>query len=53
MRIWTATDKNFQELGLVELGHRICLRTFDNKENQGEIKDEKEISISLIKKKSH
>ena len=49
--IWTTTDKDLQELGLVELGHRICLRTC-NKEMQGEIKDEKETLISVIKKNS-
>ena len=39
--VWGATEKDLQELGLVELGHRICLRTYCNKERQGEIKDEK------------
>ena len=43
-------DKDLQELGLVELGHRICLRTYCNKEMQGEINDEKETLISVIKK---
>ena len=50
--VWAATDKDLQELGLVELGHRICLRTYCNKEMQGEIKDEKETLISVIKKNS-
>ena len=50
--VWIATDKDLQELGLVELGHRICLRTYCKKEMQGEIKDEKETLISVIKKNS-
>ena len=49
--VWTATDKDLQELGLVELGHRICLRNYCKKEMQGEINDEKETLISVIKKK--
>ena len=48
--VWTATDKDLQELSLVELGHRICLRTYCKKEMQREIKDEKETLISVIKK---
>ena len=39
--VWRATEKGLQELDLVELGHRICLKTYCNKEMQGEIKDEK------------
>ena len=50
--VWAATDKDLQELGLVELGHRKCLRTYCKKEMQGEIKDEKETLISVIKKNS-
>ena len=50
--VWTVADKDLQELGLVELGHRICLRTYCNKEMQREIKNEKETLISLIKKNS-
>ena len=36
----------------MELGHRICLRTYCNKEIQGEIKDEKKTLISVIQKNS-
>ena len=50
--VWTVADKDLQELGLVELGHRICLRTYCNKEMQREIKNGKETSISVIKKNS-
>ena len=45
-------DKDLQELGLAELHHRICSRTYCNKEMQREIKDEKETLISVIKKNS-
>ena len=50
--VWRAKDKDLQEHDLVELGHRISLRTYCNKEMQGEIKDEKETLISVIKKNS-
>ena len=46
------TDEDLQELGLVELVNRICLRTSFNKKMQGEIKGEKETLTSVIKKNS-
>ena len=47
-----SNGKDLQKSGLVELGHRICLRTYYNKEIQGEVKDEKETLISVIQKNS-
>ena len=47
--VWTATDKDLQELGLVELHHRICSRTYYNMEMQGEVKNKKETFLSVRK----